>query len=401
MPVNKKLRIAYLSGPSEAVNVYLEWSESRKQNYFGTNYMKQFFEVCKEINADAYVITTVAGKYSIWRADNLIIENRPLPSGLRGILYHLAMVAWFARLAPKLIRFKPDVLIATANQNYWFLLSYLRWLGIPIVPSFHCVLWPQFAPLRRSWRALLSLNRFFVLKHVKAALVASRDIARQLHNIIGQTDIDIAEHLPTYSRLQFEAIASPANIARPPFRVFYAGRIEANKGIYDIVEIARRLEKDRPGQFRFDICGDGGELNALRELVKRFGLHGVVHCHGYLESPRLSDVLSKSHAVIVPTTTRFEEGFNMVCAEAILAGRPVITSAVCPALGYIREAAVEVEPDNINQYYAAILRLYDDPQLYEQKQSACATLQDQFYDAKNSWAEKLKMLLNKQILNRV
>ena len=58
MPVNKKLRIAYLSGPSEAVNVYLEWSESRKQNYFGTNYMKQFFEVCKEINADAYVITT-------------------------------------------------------------------------------------------------------------------------------------------------------------------------------------------------------------------------------------------------------------------------------------------------------------------------------------------------------
>src|SRR4029078_9926479 len=195
MPVNKKLRIAYLSGPSEAVNVYLEWSESRKQNYFGTNYMKQFFEVCKEINADAYVITTVAGKYSIWRADNLIIENRPLPSGLRGILYHLAMVAWFARLAPKLIRFKPDVLIATANQNYWFLLVYLRWLGIPIVPSFHCVLWPQFASLRRSWRALLSVNRFFVFKHVTAALVASKDIARQLRNLIGQTHIEIAEHI--------------------------------------------------------------------------------------------------------------------------------------------------------------------------------------------------------------
>ena len=41
----------------------------------------------------------------------------------------MAMVAWFARLAPKLIQFKPDVLIATANQNYWFLLSYLDGLA--------------------------------------------------------------------------------------------------------------------------------------------------------------------------------------------------------------------------------------------------------------------------------
>ena len=174
------------------------------------------------------------------------------------------MVGWFARLAPKLIQFKPDVLIATANQNYWFLLSYLRWLGIPIIPSFHCVLWPQFAPVRRSWRTLLTLNRIFILRHVKAALVASKDIARQLRSLVGETDIDIAEHLPTYSPSQFASIPSPGTVSRPPFRVFFAGRIEANKGIYDIVEIARRLNADRPGMFRFDICGDGGELDALR-----------------------------------------------------------------------------------------------------------------------------------------
>ena len=108
--------------------------------------------------------------------------------------------------------------------------------------------------------------------------------------------------------------------------------------------------------FRFDICGDGGELDALRRLVEDSSLQTVVTCHGYLDSPRLSAVLASSHAVIVPTTSRFEEGFNMVCAEAILAGRPVITSAVCPALAYIREAAIEVQPDNIDEYYQAILQ---------------------------------------------
>ena len=65
-----------------------------------------------------------------------------------------------------------------------------------------------------------------------------------------------------------------------------------------------------------------------------------------------------------------------------LAGRPVITSAVCPALAYVQEAAIEVKPDNIDEYYQAIVRLYDDTELYKQKQGACATLQGQFYNAK-------------------
>ena len=86
-------------------------------------------------------------------------------------------------------------------------------------------------------------------------------------------------------------------------------------------------------------------------------------------SKRLSAVLASSHAVIVPTTSRFEEGFNMVCAEAIFAGRPVITSPVCPALEYVREAAVQVPPDNIEKYCQAILKLYDDQEFYEQKQA--------------------------------
>ena len=401
MPVRSKPRIAYLSGPSEAVSVYLEWSENQKQNYFGANYMKQFFQVCRDLNAEAYVITTVAREYSIWHKGGLTIENRPLASHLSGIMYHLAMAGWYARLAPKLIQFKPDVLIATANQNYWFLLFYLRWLGIPIVPSFHCVLWPKFAPVRRSWRTLLDLNRFFILKHVKAALVASKDIAQQLLSLVGNINIDVAVHLPTYPPSQFASIPSSSTVPHPPFRIFFAGRIEANKGIYDLVEIAHRLNANRPRTFVFDVCGDGGELNAVRQLVVKSNLQDSVICHGYLDSKHLSAVLVSSHAVIVPTTSKFEEGFNMVCAEAILAGRPVITSPVCPALEYIRGAAVEVQPDNIEEYCEAILKLYDDDEFYKQKQEACATLQGQFYDTKNSWAEKLMMLLKRHILKQV
>jgi len=398
MATRNNLRIAYLSGPSEAVNVYSEWSEKRQQNYFGTSYMKQFFDLCMEMNADAYIITTVPGEYSIYRKEGFIIENRPVPSRLYGALYHLAMVNWFVRIIPKLVSFKPHVVITTINQNHWFLLFYLRWFNIPIIPSFHSVLWPKFTPMRRSWRALWLLNQFFILRHVKAALVASKDIARQLRTLIDEKNTEIVEHLPTYPHSQFASIPSPFTVPRLPFTVFFAGRIETNKGVYDVLEIARRLNADRRGTFQFDICGIGSELENLRQRIETLNLQEVVRCHGHLDSKNLSAVLGASHAVIVPTTTAFEEGFNMVCAESILAGRPVVTSAVCPALAYVSDAAVEVQPDNVDQYRQALIQLADDAGFYNQKQAACAALQEQFYDPGNSWAEKLKAVLNSYVV---
>src|SRR5690348_6723391 len=98
-----KPRIAYLSGPSEAADVYEEWSRRLAQNYFGANYMKQFFQVCSDLDANAYVITTVPGTHSLVRKNHLVIENMPLPVNRKGISYHFAMAAWFARLAPKLM----------------------------------------------------------------------------------------------------------------------------------------------------------------------------------------------------------------------------------------------------------------------------------------------------------
>ena len=83
--------------------------------------------------------------------------------------------------------------------------------------------------------------------------------------------------------------------------------------------------------------------------------------------------------------------------EAILANRPVITSPVCPALADIREAAIEVQPDDIDQYCEAILKLSDDPIFYESKRLACVALQEAFYNPKNSWGSKFEEVVNKII----
>jgi glycogen synthase len=120
------------------------------------------------------------------------------------------------------------------------------------------------------------------------------------------------------------------------------------------------------------------------------GLSDVISCHGFCGRDRMLEFLSASSIVIVPTRTEFTEGFNMVCAEAILSGRPLITSDVCPALYYVRDATVEVTPNSIEDYANAVLRLVRDKRTYEQKVAACKLLQEQFYDPANSWARKVR-----------
>jgi glycogen synthase len=219
-------------------------------------------------------------------------------------------------------------------------------------------------------------------------MAASADIARQMQTLAGNRSLQVSVFLPTYSVSQFSAIR-PANFDAQPFSIMFAGRIETNKGVYELVKIAQSLAQRKMRRFQIDICGEGPELEALRQKIEGLGLAEFVFCHGFCAQQNFSMILDRAHVVIVPTTAQFEEGFAMICAEAILAGRPVITSAVCPALEYIREAAVEVPPDDVEAYVQAILDLSSDRELFEQKRSACKRLQQQFYEKNNSWGAKL------------
>ena len=63
----------------------------------------------------------------------------------------------------------------------------------------------------------------------------------------------------------------PTSAPGRPFTVLFAGRTEANKGIFDLVEICRSLEAERPGDFQFDICGEGSGLESLRASAAASG----------------------------------------------------------------------------------------------------------------------------------
>lgn len=396
---NKPLKIGFLGGPANAREIYREWTEQEGQFYFGTDYMKQFLQAATDLGAKSHVITWYGNKKELCRLGDFTFDNRPITTA-GGLKYYVDQLVWHLALLPTLFRFRPDILLLTGNQNFWWTLAPVRWLGAKIVISYHAVLWPQFQPVKRSWRFLLELNRIFILRHAKAILSTSRDIRRQIETLLAadKKNVPILDHLPSYQPAQFAGIAPPVQPPKRPFRTFFMSRIEENKGIFDIVEIARTLERDRPGEYRFDICGSGGALERLRDLVRELSLENVVFCHGYSSPETVTELMSASHVCIVPTRTDYEAGFEMTCAEAILGGRPLVTSKVCPALDYVREASVEAVPDDASSYRDAIVALSDDPKLYAEKQAACAGLQEQFYDRDNSWYAKMRIALERHAL---
>jgi glycogen synthase len=115
--------------------------------------------------------------------------------------------------------------------------------------------------------------------------------------------------------------------------------------------------------------------------------------HGHCQKPKMRDLLSRCHAVILPTKATFIEGFNKVVAESVLAHRPWITSHLCPAIAYVGGAGIEVPPDDVDAYLTAVLNLADDRVSYEEKRNASYKLAEQFYDENRCWAAVLKRCL--------
>ena len=137
---------------------------------------------------------------------------------------------------------------------------------------------------------------------------------------------------------------------------------------------------------------DGSALPALRSAVAGRHLSDVVKLHGRLERADMMPAYRRSHAVIVPTRSDFCEGMNLVCVEAVLHGRPVVTNRVVPALELLGDASVEAQTDQAKSYAEEILTLMHDPVEYRRRIAACTAAGLPFLDIRFGLAHALRLI---------
>jgi len=383
------VRILYAAGPGNVVGTFRHWRDGVDDpSQVSITFSGQFFDVCRSEGAQALVVSFQGNKDSMAEEG---IQVRHVPKLFRnsgGLLYHVGEILNGLRLVWETFRFRADYLVIAEGSTHWFVLYLLPRRRCRIVPTLHCTLW---LPRDKPGFIHRVLNKGFFSGHAYAILSQSRDITVQVLELTGGKTVPILEFLPSWRRNTFQGMGEPGSA--PPFRVLYAGRMERNKGVFTLLEAAKEICALPGRSIEFDLCGDGPFLAELRSAAAAAGLTDVFRCHGHCNRQTMRAMLQACHVVVVPTTTDFNEGFNMVAAEAVLAGRPVVTSRVCPAVYYLGNAVVEVPPDVPSGYVAAILKLHDFPEFYEEKRRACQDYQEQFYDDSRSWATALREIL--------
>jgi glycosyltransferase involved in cell wall biosynthesis len=159
---------------------------------------------------------------------------------------------------------------------------------------------------------------------------------------------------------RFEPVAHP-----PPsgsLRVGFVGRLIRHKGV-DVL-----LDAVAPDpRLTVEIFGAGPELGALVARADSLGLGDRATFHGHVDAERIPETYRCFDVMAVPSIPlpSWIEQFGRVVVEAQASGVPVVASASGALPDVVGEAGLLVPPGDAAALRAALLRLLDEPGLWE------------------------------------
>lgn len=117
-----------------------------------------------------------------------------------------------------------------------------------------------------------------------------------------------------YPAVNVSEVAQAVPIQR--YDVIFIGRMVERKGIYDLVNAVQGLD------LTVGLIGVGEECEPLQRYIRKLGMETQCDILGHLSNPEAYGLLKGSRCLAFPS---YEEGYGIAIAEAILAGKPVIT----------------------------------------------------------------------------
>lgn len=163
----------------------------------------------------------------------------------------------------------------------------------------------------------------------------------------------------------------PKNIHQPVktnnlFKMLFLGRIVEDKGVFDLIEVARQL-KDK---VQVTIIGDGVDLNEAKQLVDSLSLQETVTFTGLLPNSELSEYYNQTDVVVVPSNNHYE-GFPRVIMEGWAFNKPVIVSNTGGVKAFVKHNVngLIFTPGSQKELYEVVNKLLSDERLYTELQT--------------------------------
>jgi colanic acid/amylovoran biosynthesis glycosyltransferase len=381
-------RLYYAAGPGDIVTTFRHWLRGEDDpREFARTYSGQFFDLASRRGARALVVSH-AEQSDRAAGHGITVRNRPLPAWSGRLGYYGRQAVAAARLWADVLRFRPSAAIVAEGTTFWTLLLPLRWMGFRIVPTLHCLLHRNVGRVGRLRRLQDAIERASLRLLAPECLTVSAEIEAQLAP--GQK---ARRFFPSYRGSRFSAVPA-AGFDGGEFRLLYAGRIEDDKGVFDLLHAVARLRAESPVDYRLEYCGGGDALDTLRNQVAELGLGRWVTAGGHCAAESMRDRLAACHVVVVPTTSRFLEGFNKVIVEGVYSGRPVVATSVCPSASLFGQAVRMVAPDSPDALAAALRDLAETPGAYAGAAKLAREAREATAEGSTSWEDQCGLALD-------
>jgi glycosyltransferase involved in cell wall biosynthesis len=148
-----------------------------------------------------------------------------------------------------------------------------------------------------------------------------------------------------------------------PIEVLFLGWVEREKGIFELLDCARRLS-DESGipRFRIVIAGDGSVMGEARRWLDEQRLTSVVELVGWIDSNAAADRLRRADLLVLPS---YMEGMPNALIEAMSAGLPVVATDVGAVVDVVSDGVngIVIPPRDSERLFSALRELLLDASL--------------------------------------
>jgi glycogen synthase len=241
-----------------------------------------------------------------------------------GWRYHLNGFLFSLRILRHLWTYRPHIVVLGTDAPA-FLMALLP-PGTRLMLTAHNTYWSM-GPRPTALRARMRQRLIRIgLRRMRSAVCTSPACKAQMEELIGPSD-DILVEGPQILRAHVPALTPRAPDA-PVRRLLFLGRMETEKGIYDLLAAFEALSPDYPDA-TLEFAGDGNQAQELADTVERSA--APVRYLGRLSADEVHAKLAQTDLLICPTRSQFNEGLALVVIEAAVHGVPSLVSSNVPA----------------------------------------------------------------------
>ncbi|GAC1345343.1 MAG: glycosyltransferase family 1 protein [Acetobacteraceae bacterium] len=208
-----------------------------------------------------------------------------------------------------------------------------------------------------------------VLDHAGAVLIGCESFRHEVVERLGTEPSRFTIVPGAVDTARFTPDDAPAqDPAQDPPAMLYHGRVDARKGVLDLLDAAVQL-RESGDRFRLLISGIGPTFDETAAAIPRLGLADSVSMTGYVDYADVPAVYRRAGIFVSPT---YAEGFSNTILEAMASRMAVVSCRSVGVVDCIRdgENGLLTEPGDVTGLAAALRLVLRDAGLRERLAAA-------------------------------